>query len=129
MQKKQGAKTALESQEALERRRHEKLGCYQLAIARKEWPQQGSAQDLLSQICCLAKVPAERPPSASSLRAALLACEAASRYDHAEARAWWLDYRSRLPAGAATVAVGSPATMAIDLRGRSSPKTAATRVD
>ena len=78
---------------------------------------------------CLAKDPAERPPSASSLRASLLAGEDASRYDRAEALAWWLDYRSKLHVGPAPVAPRSPATMAVDLRGRSSPQTLATRVD
>jgi serine/threonine-protein kinase len=78
---------------------------------------------------CLAKDPAERPPSAFSLRASLLACADASRYDRAEALSWWREHRRNSHAEGAPAAPRSPATMAVDLRGRSSPLTAATRVD
>lgn len=67
---------------------------------------------------CLAKDPGGRPPSASSLRASLLACEDASRYDRSGALAWWLTHRPKLHTGAVRVATGSQATMAVDLRGR-----------
>jgi serine/threonine-protein kinase len=70
---------------------------------------------------CLAKDPGGRPQSASSLRASLLACEDASRYDRTEARAWWLAHRTTLQSGTARTATGSPATMAVDLRGRAVP--------
>jgi serine/threonine-protein kinase len=78
---------------------------------------------------CLAKDPAERPPSASSLRASLLACDDASRYDRAEALSWWREHREKSDAGDAPAASRSPATMAVDLRGRSSPPTVVTRID
>jgi hypothetical protein len=70
---------------------------------------------------CLAKDPKGRPPSASSLLASLLACEDAARYDRSEAFAWWRDHRAKLHTDAARIAPGSPATMAVDLRGRSAP--------
>ncbi len=78
---------------------------------------------------CLAKDPAERPQSASSLRTLLLACEDASRYNRAEAFAWWLAHRPQLQTAAARVTAGSPATMAVDLRGRSLPPVAARHLD
>ena len=78
---------------------------------------------------CLAKDPGARPPSASSLRASLLACEDASRYDRKEAFAWWLAHRPKPDAGAARVGTGSAATMAVDLRGRSLAGIAARRSD
>jgi serine/threonine-protein kinase len=68
---------------------------------------------------CLAKAPGARPASAAALRAALLACEDASRYDRQAASAWWLAHRPQLHTGETRVATGSPATMAVDLRGRS----------
>jgi serine/threonine-protein kinase len=68
---------------------------------------------------CLAKEPGARPASAEALRAALLACEDASRYDRQAAFAWWLAHRPKLHADEARVATGSGATMAVDLRGRS----------
>lgn len=68
---------------------------------------------------CLAKDPAARPGSAAALRSALLACEDASRYDREAASAWWLTHRPELHTGEARIATGSPATMAVDLRGRS----------
>jgi serine/threonine-protein kinase len=77
---------------------------------------------------CLAKAPAERPPSASSLRASLLACEDAQRYDRTAAFAWWRDHRAKPHTSGAGIRQGSPATMAVDLRGRSSPSVAATDV-
>jgi eukaryotic-like serine/threonine-protein kinase len=78
---------------------------------------------------CLAKDPSGRPPSASSLRASLLACEAASRYDRNRALTWWLDHRAKLQTGSAGSGPGSPATMAVDLRGRAATLAATTRVD
>jgi hypothetical protein len=77
----------------------------------------------------LLKILPRRPPSASSLRDSLLACEDASRYDRTKALAWWRDHRAKVHAGTAPSAARSPATIAVDLRGRSSPKTAETRVD
>jgi len=74
---------------------------------------------------CLAKEPAGRPSSAAALRAALLACTDAARYDRAAATAWWSEHRTELHAPEARVSEGSPATMAIDLRGRSVAPTAA----
>jgi eukaryotic-like serine/threonine-protein kinase len=68
---------------------------------------------------CLAKRPAERPPSAASLRASLLACQDAARYDRNSALAWWREHRAKRHTGTAPLSPSSPATMAIDLRGRS----------
>jgi len=76
---------------------------------------------------CLAKDPSGRPPSAASLRASLLACEDARRYDRSEAFAWWLAHRPPPHAGAARVATGSAATLAVDLRGRAALLAAARR--
>jgi serine/threonine-protein kinase len=73
-------------------------------------------------LACLAKDPGGRPQSAASLRNSLLACADASRYDRAEAMRWWRDYRAKSHAGEVRVAASSPATMAIDLRGRSVPQ-------
>ena len=78
---------------------------------------------------CLAKAPEARPSSASSLRAALLACQDASRYDRAEALAWWVEHRANRHRGEPHVAPRSPATMAVDLRGRSAPPAAAIRLE
>jgi serine/threonine-protein kinase len=72
---------------------------------------------------CLAKDPAARPLSTASLRSALLACEDASRYDQAAAFAWWRDRRAAPPTERARDATASPATMAIDLRGRDVART------
>jgi eukaryotic-like serine/threonine-protein kinase len=70
---------------------------------------------------CLAKAPAERPSSATALRAALLACDDASRYDRAAAAAWWLEHGPALRAEATGAPARSPATMAVDLRQRAAP--------
>lgn len=78
---------------------------------------------------CLAKDPGGRPQSASVLRASLLACEDAARYDRTAALAWWRTHRHQMHAGAVRAATGSPATMAIDLRGRSAPHAAPRGVD
>ena len=63
-------------------------------------------------LACLAKDRAARPSSAAALRARLLACEDAERYDPQTARAWWNDRGAALRAG------GSSA-----VRSESSPKT------
>jgi serine/threonine protein kinase len=68
---------------------------------------------------CLAKKPEERPASAAILRASLLACEDASRYDRSQAFAWWVDYRASKASDSKHGTAQSPATMAIDLRRRS----------
>jgi eukaryotic-like serine/threonine-protein kinase len=68
---------------------------------------------------CLTKEPSGRPASASALGEALLACEDASRYDRVAAMAWWREHRSDAHASAALGTPRSPATMAVDLRGRS----------
>jgi serine/threonine-protein kinase len=68
---------------------------------------------------CLAKEPAKRPQSAASLRASLLACEAASSYDRAAALAWWREYRANPRPASASLTPASPATMAVDFRKRS----------
>jgi eukaryotic-like serine/threonine-protein kinase len=77
---------------------------------------------------CLAKDPAERPASAASLRASLLACHDASGYDRTEALSWWREHRQESAVEAAP-APRSPETMAVDLRGRSSPQALAPRFD
>jgi hypothetical protein len=71
---------------------------------------------------CLAKEPSARPQSTSSLRDALLACEDAARYDRSAALRWWREHRAKLHTDAergAPASPASPATMAVDLRGRS----------
>ncbi len=74
---------------------------------------------------CLAKEPGRRPPSAASLRASLLACEDAARYDPSAASTWWREHRAGPREGATGVASRSPATMAVDLRRRAAPAMAA----
>jgi len=66
---------------------------------------------------CLAKDRDARPASAAVLRARLLACADAGRHDVPAARAWWHARRAAHPDTAAASA--GPATMAIDLAGRS----------
>jgi len=78
---------------------------------------------------CLAKEPAARPPSAASLRASLLACADASRYERADSLSWWREHREKSQAEDAPAAQPSPATMAVDLRGRSSPQAAGAHID
>jgi serine/threonine-protein kinase len=70
---------------------------------------------------CLAKDRDARPATAAMLRTALLACADVGRYDLAEARAWWQAYRaSEKDDPSVSAGDGSrPATMAIDLGGRS----------
>jgi eukaryotic-like serine/threonine-protein kinase len=68
---------------------------------------------------CLEKEPSARPASAAALRDALLTCADASRYDRAAAMSWWREHRSYVSADAAHGTPRSPATMAVDLRGRS----------
>jgi serine/threonine-protein kinase len=73
---------------------------------------------------CLAKDRDARPASAALLRTALLACADAERYDLPAARAWWQARRAAKksdPSPAETIddVDSRPATMAIDLGGRS----------
>jgi serine/threonine-protein kinase len=71
-------------------------------------------------LACLAKLPDERPASAEALRAALVACEDAARYDAEEARAWWQRKGPKLRERVKPTPSGREgATMAIDWRGRS----------
>ena len=67
---------------------------------------------------CLAKDREARPPSASALRALLLACEDGSRYDRAGATTWWGEHGAALRTGARHAPAPSPATMAVNLTGR-----------
>ena len=83
-------------------------------------PLPADLEDLVLQ--CLAKEPAARPPSAAALRDALLACADAPRYDRAAAMAWWRDHGPDSSTNAAR-APRSPATMAVDLRGRAAAPT------
>jgi serine/threonine-protein kinase len=70
-------------------------------------------------LACLAKPPEARPDSAEALRAALLACADAERYDVITARAWWRSRGATLRARPTVPpSVDRGATMAIDLRGR-----------
>jgi eukaryotic-like serine/threonine-protein kinase len=73
---------------------------------------------------CLAKDRDGRPASAALLRTALLACADAERYDLPAARAWWQARRasqknSPSPVESIDDVDSRPATMAIDLGGRS----------
>jgi serine/threonine protein kinase len=73
---------------------------------------------------CLAKDRDARPASAAILRTSLLACADPGLYDLAAARAWWQAYRSSqknraISADPVHDAGSPPATMAIDLGGRS----------
>jgi serine/threonine protein kinase len=79
------------------------------------------SEDLESLVLtCLAKDRNARPASATALRAALLACEDAQRYDIDAARAWWRERGSVLRTGTrlAPHGAGHATTMAIDLQGR-----------
>ncbi len=70
---------------------------------------------------CLAKDRNARPATAALLRTALLACAEAGPYDQVAARAWWHAHRAARkdsPSAIEETASG-PATMAIDLGGRS----------
>ncbi len=71
-------------------------------------------------LACLAKKPGGRPASAATLRAALLGCGDAERYDVKASRAWWHDRGAAFRAGRKSSGrIGSSTpTMAIDLRGR-----------
>jgi serine/threonine-protein kinase len=72
-------------------------------------------------LACLAKDRDARPASAVALRASLLACADAARIDLDAARTWWKTRRaSQKDSHGPTDSDGSrPATMAIDLGGRS----------
>ena len=71
-------------------------------------------------LACLAKDPGGRPDSAAALRAALLGCRDAERYDLEASRAWWHDRGAALRTSRRSVdrSGSSTPTMAIDLRGR-----------
>ena len=73
---------------------------------------------------CLAKDRDARPASAAILRASFLACADPGLHDLAAARAWWQAHRASQKKSALSVdpvrdAASPPATMAIDLGGRS----------
>jgi eukaryotic-like serine/threonine-protein kinase len=71
-------------------------------------------------LACLAKDRNDRPASAAVLRTSLLACADAGRNDQAAAREWWRAHRAVHPNRPSPADDGSrPATMAIDLGGRS----------
>ena len=67
---------------------------------------------------CLAKERSDRPASAAVLRARLLGCADAARNDPQAARDWWLAHRGARKISPADDGA-RPATMAIDLGGRS----------
>ena len=69
-------------------------------------------------LACLAKDRDARPASAAVLRTMLLACADARANDLPAARAWWLAHRASHKAVVGDAGAG-PATMAIDLGGRS----------
>ncbi|HWA77922.1 MAG TPA: CHASE domain-containing protein [Polyangiaceae bacterium] len=71
-------------------------------------------------LSCLAKDKNARPQSAAVLRAALLACEDAQRYDMEAARVWWRERGTALRTGTRLGQhnTGHATTMAIDLQGR-----------
>jgi serine/threonine protein kinase/CHASE1-domain containing sensor protein len=71
-------------------------------------------------LSCLAKDRGARPESASALRAALLACEDAERYDMEAARVWWRErgVKLRNSSRLSPQSVGHATTMAIDLHDR-----------
>jgi hypothetical protein len=62
-------------------------------------------------LACLAKRPADRPPSAHALRDQLRACAAARRWTNRRAAQWWTAHRHQLrstqPAATGTEAEGS----------------------
>jgi hypothetical protein len=73
---------------------------------------------------CLAKDRDARPASAAVLRTSLLACADAAHIDLPAARAWWQVHRASQKNSPSSVdpaddAGSRPATMAIDLGGRS----------
>jgi serine/threonine protein kinase len=70
-------------------------------------------------LACLAKRREDRPASAPALRAALLACADAGKYDVDAARAWWTDRGATLRARVNAKRTGARgAMMTIDLHGR-----------
>jgi hypothetical protein len=70
-------------------------------------------------LACLAKKRDHRPASAEALRAALVACADAGKYDLAVARAWWADRGATIRARSKAKRAGAHgATMAINLSGR-----------
>jgi len=78
-------------------------------------------------LACLAKNRDDRPAAAALLRNALLACADATRYDQPAARAWWQAYRaSHKDSPTRANSPSQPATMAIDLGGRSTAAVSAS---
>lgn len=70
-------------------------------------------------LSCLAKAPNDRPASAEVLRAQLLACADAGKWDPAAARAWWRDQGTRIRSQKTIPPAPSGSnTMVIDLRRR-----------
>ena len=70
-------------------------------------------------MACLAKKREERPASAAAMRATLVACADACKYDLAAARVWWTDRGATIRAQSKAKRAGAHgATMAVNLRGR-----------
>jgi serine/threonine-protein kinase len=77
---------------------------------------------------CLAKDRGERPSSAQALRAELVACADAAKYDAEAASSWWRDRRgTSVGAKESDVISGSATTMTIDFRGRNGREPVAAR--
>jgi serine/threonine protein kinase len=68
-------------------------------------------------LACLAKSRDDRPASAQALRAALLACSDAARYDADAAHDWWREHGERVRRSTPALEAHA-ATIAIDLSGR-----------
>jgi serine/threonine-protein kinase len=68
-------------------------------------------------LACVAKARGDRPASAQALRAALLGCGDAARYDADAARQWWLEHGERVRRST-PAPEGHAATIAIDLSER-----------
>ncbi|HKP61181.1 MAG TPA: serine/threonine-protein kinase [Polyangiales bacterium] len=67
---------------------------------------------------CLAKSRDDRPASAQALRARLLGCSDAARYDAETAREWWRVHAERVRRSSQPAPEPHAATIAIDLSGR-----------
>ena len=71
---------------------------------------------------CLAKAPADRPPSALALQEALSACPGVGEWTQLQAKAWWEQFRRSEPSkgpavGAETIALGVDLSGRVDTRG------------